>query len=46
MTVKELYLDARYMPLRLRRFIDYLADEFSGMQRWRDLQCKGEDPSD
>ena len=45
MTVQALYLDARYMPLRLRRFIDFLADEFSGMQRWRDLQRKGEDSS-
>lgn len=46
MTVQALYLDARYMPLRLRRFIDYLAEEFSGMQRWRDLLGTGADPSD
>lgn len=37
MTVQALYIDARYMPLRLRRFIDFLAAEFSGMQTWTDL---------
>ena len=37
MTVQALYLDARYMPLRLRRFIDFLGAEFAAMKTWQDL---------
>lgn len=37
MTVQALYLEARYMPLRLRRFIDFLGEAFSGMAEWQDL---------
>ncbi len=37
MTVQALYLDARYMPLRLRRFIDFLGAEFATMRTWQDL---------
>lgn len=44
MTVQALYLDARYMPLRLRRFIDFLAEEFSVMGRWSDLLHPERDP--
>lgn len=37
MLVQALYLDARYMPLRLRRFIDFLGEAFSRMTDWQDL---------
>ncbi|MEE4189377.1 MAG: LysR substrate-binding domain-containing protein [Roseobacter sp.] len=37
MTVQLLYLDARYMPLRLRRFIDFVAQSFADMESWQDL---------
>lgn len=37
MTVQALYLNARYMPVRLRRFIDFLGDAFGAMTVWQDL---------